>query len=259
MPIKLDKRKGTLMNNEISLSMFWRVFKNSWLKIVIIALACALLMGLFTHYFIKKQYSSSISFYVINANTSAEYTQTSLIAANTQLANDYIEIIQSDAMMSDLVDAIKEECGVEYTPKQVRKMMEATVKGGSSVFEIKITNTNKDHAYAIAEYIAENAPEQLLKTTKPWVFEKTEAELADEKKDATDCVNVINYPHLAVEHDSPSLLKNTAIAGIAGAVLTYAIFFLIVFFDTLVKNEEDIKEFTEKYPLIGIIPSWYTE
>lgn len=247
------------MNNEISLSMLWRVFKNSWLKIVIVALICALLMGLFTHYFIKKQYSSSVTFYVINANTSTEYTQTSLIAANAQLANDYIEIIRSDAMMEGLIDALKDECGVEYTSKQIRKMMTSTVKDGSSVFEIKVTNTNKDHAYAIADYIAENTPDQLLKITKPWVFEKTEAELAAEKKDATACVNIVNYPHVAVDHDSPSLIKNVAIAGIVGAALTYLICFLIVFFDTLIKNEDDIKEFTEKYPLIGIIPSWYTE
>lgn len=247
------------MNNEISFSILWRVFKHSWIKIVIIALVFALSMGLFTHYFINKQYSSSVSFFVINANTNAEYTQTSLIAANTQLANDYIEVIRSDAMMDVLVEGIKEEHGIEYTDKQIRKMISSTVEEGSSVFDIKITNTNREHAYIIAKFIADNAPEVLLRTTKPWVLEKTHDELVAEERDMTDCVNVINNPKLAVSHDSPSMIKNVAIAGIVGAFLAYVVCFLFIFFDTLIKNEEDIKEFTDKYALIGIIPTWYTE
>ena len=247
------------MNNEISFSMFWRVFKNSWIKIVIVALVFAISMGLFTHYFIKKQYSSSMSFYVINANTNAEYTQTSLISANTQLANDYIEVICSDIMLEKLVADIKADNGLDYTVKQVRKMISSSIADGSSVFDISVTNTNKEHAYIIAEYIAENAPEVLLRTTKPWVFEKTAEELIAEDKDMTDCVNIINTPKLATSHNSPSVTKNTILAGIVGAALMYFACFLVVFFDTLIKSEEDIKEFTEKYPLIGIIPSWYTE
>lgn len=247
------------MNNEISFSLLWRVFKNSCLKVVTVALAFALSMGLVTHFLIKKQYSSTVTFYVINVNSQQDFMQSSLIAANTQLANDYIEIIRGDTMVEGIINELKEEYGVEYTPKQIRKMMTSTLKDGSSMFDIKVTNTNKEHAYIIADYIAKNTPDHLLKLTKPWVYEKTQDESAGDSKDANACVNIINYPQLAIEHDSPSLLINTAIAGIGGAALTYLICFLAVFFDTLIKNEEDIKEFTEKYPLIGVIPSWYNE
>ena len=110
------------MYNEIDLALLWRVFKNSFIKMVIFALIIALSMGLFTYYFIDKKYSSSVSFYVINANTSQDYTQTAYLSAAAQLANDYIEIIRGDIMIEDIVDLMKEEYGVEYTPNQIRKM-----------------------------------------------------------------------------------------------------------------------------------------
>ncbi len=248
------------MNNEITFSMLWLVLKKSWIKIIIIAVVAILLMGLFSHYVIKKEYSSSITFYVINANTSADYTQTSLLAASTQLSNDYIRIIQSDEMLNALTADIKEEHGLEYTPNGIRGMISSKVEPDSSMFEIKITSQNKEHAYIIAEYICENAPEVLQRVTKPWMFEgKTAEELAAQEKDTTECVSIINYPHEALTHDSPNVAKNAILAGAAAAILTYAVCFLFVLFDTIVKNEDDIKEFTEKYPLIGIIPSWYTE
>ncbi len=248
------------MNNEITFSTLWLVFKKSWIKIIIISLAAMLLMGLFTHYVIKKEYSSSITFYVINANTSADYTQSSLLAASAQLSNDYIRIIQSDEMLDALTADIKEEYGLEYTPNGIRKMISSNVEPESSMFEVKITSENKEHAYIIAKYISENAPEVLQRVTKPWMFEgNTAEELAAQEKDTVECVSIINYPHVALGHDSPSLAKNVILAGFVAAILTYGVCFLFGLFNTLVKNEDDIKEFTEKYPLIGIIPSWYTE
>ena len=120
------------MNNEITFSTLWLVFKKSWIKIIIISLVAMLLMGLFTHYVIKKEYSSSITFYVINANTSADYTQSSLLAASAQLSNDYIRIIQSDEMLDALTADIKEEYGLEYTPNGIRKMISSNVEPESS-------------------------------------------------------------------------------------------------------------------------------
>ena len=44
---------------------------------------------------------------------------------------------------------------------------------------------------------------------------KTAEELAARERDTTECVSIINYPQVALTHDSPSVVKNAALAGAA--------------------------------------------
>ena len=69
-------------------------------------------------------------------------------------------------------------------------------------------------------------------------------------------MRVLNTPKLAATYDSPNLTVNLLIASAAAAVLVYAVFLLKHMFNTVVSTEEDIKNITDKYPIIGIIPKW---
>ena len=128
------------------------------------------------------------------------------------------------------------------------------------MFEIKVTNTNKEHACVIADYIGQIAPDTVLKVVRPWLFNDKLGEVNDlTKDDISPCISIINDAVEAKTHDSPSLTKNVFIAAFAAIVLTYGICLMIAFFDTVIKSEEDIKQFTQKYPLIGTIPTWTAE
>lgn len=234
--------------NELSFSLLWNILKKCWIKIVIVAVIAAMATGLVTHFMIQKKYSSSITFYVVNSNVNYDYTTTSLLSATEQLANDYINIICSDVMMIPLSEHLKEEHQLNYSATELKKKISTSTKEDSSFFFIKITDVNKDHAYTIATCISELAPQVIKDIVK--------ADQINSEKEIADCVKVIEQPKLDTAHDSPSLLRNVAVAVLLSAVIVYAVFFFITLNDTVIKTEEDVKKYTSKYPLIGVIPSW---
>ena len=146
------------MKNEISFAALWKVFAKSWKIILILVITAMLVMGLVTNYVMDKKYSSSVTFYVINVAHDTEYVTTSLMQVIEHLANDYIQIIGSDIMLEPLCDILVNEYSIEYTPDQIRSMIKTSVKSDSSTFTVKITNTDKNHAYVITQLIANEAP-----------------------------------------------------------------------------------------------------
>lgn len=247
------------MNKEISLATLWQVLKNAWKLILIITLIVMLVAGLYTTFGIKKKYSSSVTFYVINTSSNSEYTTSALLQATEQLSNDYIELILSDLMIEPLVEDLNAEHGWHYSAGNIRSMISASIVSDTSMFQVRVTNTNKDHAYIIAQYIYDNAPEKVRDIVKPWIVVDDGAQTDNEapkRETVTECITAINRPYVAKTHDSPNLLKNIAISGVISALVVYIIFLFRSFFNTVVKTEDDIKPITDKYPLIGRIPTW---
>ena len=70
-----------------------------------------------------------------------------------------------------------------------------------------------------------------------------------------DSVSVLLEPEIAKTHYSPSLVKNTMIAALGSAVISYLVFFLLYITDTIIRDPEDIKE-NINGTLIGVIPVW---
>ena len=242
------------MNKEISLSMLWRTFVNCWKIIVIFTLLAMILMGLFTNYMVKEKFSSSVTFYVINANPNADYTQQALISANKQLSSDYIEIILSEVMLKKITEDINTTYNLNYTYQQIGSMISANIEAETSMFKVKVMHTNKEHAYIVAQHIAHNAPEIIKKVTKPWLAAPGAENLSQQEK--TECVTVINYPVMASSPDSPSIVKNVGIIGVLTAIVVYALCFVKAIFGRVIKTEDDIKHIVDRYPLIGVIPMW---
>ena len=250
------------MNNEISLSVLWKVFVKAWKAIVIFMLIAMLLMGVFTDLFISKKYSSSVAFYVINVAEENNYVTTSLMSVVEHLSNDYVQIIKSEKMLSPLSGQLKAEYDIEYTPDQLRQMMSTSVTANTSTFTLKITNTDKNHAYIIAKLIAEEAPDVIREFTSVNRIvegvenEEEQVETEIETEPEVEKVRVLNHPVVDRKADSPNLLVNVAVAGMLAAVAVYALYFIKSFLNTTITSEEDFADLTEKYPLLGNMPRW---
>jgi capsular polysaccharide biosynthesis protein len=234
--------------------MLWTVFKKAWISILVLVMVAMLVAGLVTNYLVVKKYSSSVTFYVINVSPDSEYITTSLTQVIGHLSNDYIQIIQSEVLMSPLCEFLMTEYNIEYTPNQIRKMISTSVNTDSSTFSLKVTNSDVNHAYIIAQYIAYEAPKIVKDYTSISSFIDS-----SEKEDTSEHIEkmrVLNNPKPDDKPDSPSLFKNLVISATLTAILVYAIFFLRSMFNTVITTEEDIKDITKKYPVIGTIPRW---
>ena len=279
------------MEHELTLNDLLGCLKRNWWKIVIFALLMALLMGVITYFFIPKKYISTVEFYIINTNESADYTQTALLSATAQLANDYIELINGDEIMSAVSTELKERGVADLNEKSLRKRISSETMEDTSMFQISVEDTDLDRAYEIACVIAEIAPDMLTDITKPGqrtasvpittslnaiadelgtdyaedaaALRVLSEKLKEDNSTATvvavldrkDAVKINLNPEPAKTHSSPNMLRNCLLAGIIGAVISFAYFILRSLLNTIIRIEDDVKR-AFKYPIIGIIPSW---
>ena len=279
------------MEHELTLNDIFSCFKRNWWKILIFALLAAILMGVFTHFFIDKKYSSSVKFYIINTNENADYAQTALLSANTYLANDYIDIINGDEIMTAACSKLEEKGYFGFTPSILRKRLSSSTTEESSMFKITVTDTDPKRAYAIASVLTEIVPDMLTEITKfdqrtvtiksyeelSMIANDIEAkypELAAKMKEASaelkesdhktvfeqtldskPAVAVVYNPVEPTSHNSPNIVNNCLIAALIGAIVSFAFFAMRSLLNTLIRSEEDVKK-AFKYPLIGTIPSW---
>ncbi len=284
------------MEHELSLNDILACLKKHWWKIVLFALLAAILMGGFTHFFIAKKYSSKIEFYIINTNESADFSQTSILSAATILANDYIDVIKGDDIMNAACKKLEEKGYSGFTPDLVRARISASTAEDSSIFMIKITDTDPQRAYDIACVLAEIAPPMITSITKldeltgsAQVTSEILKKVADNIKndypelaaqiketfkdfneeeyystniglavdvDPKPAVQVNLGPKLAKTHDSPNLISNCLIAAIIGAIVSFAFFVIRSLLNTVIRTEDDVTKSLSKYPLIGTVPFW---
>lgn len=269
------------MQNEISLSFFWKCFKKCWFLMIIFGIVVALIAGIFTN-FLPKRYSSTVDFYIINTNTSYDYTTSALLSASSYLINDYIELIRSDAILSYIAEDVNEGKPEEehVTPAEIRSMLSSS-STDTSLFTIRVSSTDPYLALEIADAIERISPGKVTSIAKPDRVtneniynallqainenrpEDEKMKMEELKENYTiqglnstlDCFRTVNVPVLDTVPDSPNVKKTAVVAGGACAVLVYVFFLIKKFIEMKISSEDDIKAFI-KHPLVGTIPHW---
>lgn len=270
------------MQNEISIGFFWKCLKKCWILMISLAIVAGVIAGVITS-FIPKKYSSSIDFYVVNTNTSYDYTTTALLSASSYLISDYIEIIKSEAVLNAVADDINQNTIYTNVKASQLKSMVSASSGDNSVFTIKVTHTDRDFALAVAKSIEKIAPAKVTEIAKPDritnqniyegmlnVINKnldedkhiTMEELQDQVdisglSNTLECFTTLNTPVLAPENapDSPDVKKYVLMSSAVVAALVYIAFIIKGFIELNVSSEEDVKRLVKR-PLVGIIPHW---
>ena len=174
---------------------------------MIVALCAMLVVATLTICFVPKKYSSSMEVYIVNTNTSYDYTTSSLLSANTYLINDYIAIIQGDMMLDQVRQSLKDEASTyvdketgkpllnedqvkalsKLTNGQIRSMIRSSASDESSIFGLSISHTDPMQAYVIAYTIAKIAPAAVTDIAKSEINERVA--LAEDIYNAMDYFN----------------------------------------------------------------------
>jgi capsular polysaccharide biosynthesis protein len=276
------------MNHEINLAVLFKTLKRYWWRIALIAIAVMIAAACFTALVIPKKYSSAMEIYIINSNTSSDYTTTSLLGATSYLVNDYVSIIKGDVVMEKVCENLSgNETVGTLTPGQLRSMIKTSSSSNSSTFKLSIVDENPQRAHIIASEIAKIAPTEvtaivksgielnqrdtiakhILNAMKAYQNEYPDNEIPplDEIKDylnknnigfdRQDCISINTYPKLPTHHDSPNLPLYTALAGVVAAVVAFGGFLLLEMSSSVITTAEDVKKLLEQ-PLIGTIPYW---
>ena len=271
------------MQNEISFGFFWKCLKKCWILLLVLSLVAGIIAGIITS-FIPKKYSSSVDFYVVNTNTSYDYTTTALLSASAYLINDYVEIIRSEAVLTDIAEDLNANRPEDkkITVNQLKSMISSS-SNNTSVFTIRVTHNDRDLAYEVAKSIEKIAPARVTNIAKPdritnqkiyegilntinsnykanGLNEITMEELKEKLtinglSSTLDCFTTLNTPTRASSPDSPNVTKYMLISAAAVAALIYVIFIIKGIVELNVTTEDDVKKLVKR-PLVGVIPHW---
>lgn len=210
-----------LMENneeEISLIQMFNVIKNNILVIMGIAVICAVLAFTVTRFFMTPKYTAQTKL-CVRAQNVDESTTGSVEAARKTVATCGV-VITSDSV----ADTVIERLDLDYTTKQLQKMIKVAPINNTEVFSISVVCDDPQIAQNIANVLAAYVPDELIRLVR------------------VASVEVVDYAKLPTEKTSPSVSKNTLIGALMGLFLSCAVFIAISLLDNRIRKESDLEE-----------------
>lgn len=221
---------------EIDLLQLARELWNHALIIILVAVLCAAIAFAYTKYLITPTYRSSILIYVNNSSFSLGDTSVSIssgdISASRSLLSTYIVILKARSTLEE----VAVESGLDYKYEDLDRMITAGAENNTEVLKVTVTSVSPSDAKTIANTIAKVLPEKIA-----GIIDGSSAKIVD-------------FAVIPTKRYAPSYTKNTAIGGLLGAVLTCGIVILIMLTDTIVHDEDTLKNSYPDIPVLAAIP-----
>lgn len=212
----------------IDLMEIFKQLKTHIRSIILTTLLIALLAGIITVFVIPKKYESTVRLYLKPDSTTgvSDYSQ---VNANNLLVNNYVEMIKGNNITEKAATALKINQGV------VSSSLVVTNETNTQV--ISITSKTTDPA------LSKRIVDQVTKTFR------------DEVRENLNVTNItiIDNSKIATSPVSPSLPKNLAIGGLAGAVLSIAYVIIRMLMDTRIHNKDEAEQYLG-IPNLGAVP-----
>lgn len=209
--------------------LFFALKRRLWLIIAALA-AGVVLMAAYTVLLVTPQYSATSMLYVLTTSTSI--TSLADIQLGTQLTSDYAILMKTHPV----IDQVIENLGLNMSYETLVGKISISNPADTRILNITVTDPVPETAQKIANELASVTVEQMasvMKTDEPSIAE--EAQL----------------PKAPV---SPSLKKNCAMGGLAGAVIAAGIIIVLYLLNDKLRSEEDIEKYLGLTTL-GVIPS----
>ena len=204
-----------------------------WKMIVVATVALGLCAALYSLFLITPLYKASATMYVNNnKNTVSENLSNNDITASLQLVPTVMRIFDSRTTLGEVAKKID----LGYTADQISNMISFSSAEDAQILTLTVINPNPEHAYIIANAIADTAP---IKAT----------EIMDGIS-----VKVIDYAEQPLRPFSPNVFKNAVLGLILGFVISIGIAVLIEITDESIREENDIRKLYPDVPIIGTVP-----
>ncbi|MBO5475895.1 MAG: hypothetical protein J5982_05305 [Bacilli bacterium] len=216
---------------EIDINQLLSYFKS---KIIYIIFAMAIsfcLACIYVNKFRVPEYTSFTTVLLNQANDSEQINATQ-VDLNRKLISTYNEIIKSKKILNQVIDKLS----LDYTYYDLVGKINVGEVGDTSIIKISVTDTDSTLAAEIANTIAD-------------VFSQEIVTIYNIKN-----ISTIDKAEPSLIASSTSTIKIIGVSTVAGAFISIAIIFILFYFDTTLKNEEDIERITG-LPVIGMVPA----
>lgn len=213
---------------EIDISQLLDYFKS---KIVYIFFAMALAFCVSAIYVYQFRVPEYTSYTTVLLKQSGETISQNDINVNNSLVSTYSEIIKSKMILKQVISSLD----LDYSYSELHGKITVGEVNDTDLIKISVTDVDNELAADIANTIAD-------------VFTKEIVDIYNMEN-----ISVIDEAEVTEVPSSASAFKIIAIVTVAGAFVSLAVIFVIFYFDTTLKNEEEIEKITG-IPVIGVIP-----
>ena len=226
----MDENKQRNDTVEIDLvPLFKSLVPKIWLMILTGIIVAAIAFGL-TKFFITPTYRCSFTAYVNNSHGSESLSQQD-INAGKQLVDTYVNIMRSNTILN----AAAESVNLDYTYKQLYKMVTAVVQGETEVIAVYVEHPDPQTAYVLANAIANTAPECMSSIVEG------------------SSMKIIDYPMYSDQRYKPNYIKYAVIGFALGVLLIIAITIIRFLANDTIKSDTEL-ESRFSIPILGVIP-----
>lgn len=215
---------------EIDIGQLLGYFKSKIIYIIFAMSIAFCLSSIYVNRFRVPEYTSYTTVLLNKTNDNASIT-TSDLQRDKQLVATYSEIIRSKRVLRTVINNLSLD--LEYGALASKVAVGSVTD--TSILRISVTDPDSSKAADIANQIAEVFSEEIQEIYK------------------IENISIIDKAEITEVASSTSTMKIIGISTIAGAFISIAIIFVLFYFDTTVKNEEDIERITG-LPVIGIVP-----
>lgn len=213
---------------EIDISQLLDYFKS---KIVYIIFAMALAFAASAIYVYNFRVPEYTSYTTVLLTQSGESINANDLNMNNSLVSNYSEIIKSKRVLKQVISNLN----LDYEFGQLQGKIVVGEVNDTDLIKISVTDADAELAADIANEIADVFSKEI-----PIIY-------------GTQNTSIIDVAEVSKVASSASALKIILIVTLAGAFVAVGVVFVIFYFDTTIKNEEEIERLTG-LPVIGIIP-----
>lgn len=233
----LNNKKTRNAEYEINVIELFQALLKRWWLILAAVIAGAVLMFVYTRFFVTPLYQSSVSFYVNNGQRTEEKISNSDISASQSLVETYIVILKYGTTLDDVIKDAELDC----TSAQLAKQLSCAAINDTEVFQVTVTDPLPERAEKIAKSIARILPNKV----------------ADVIEGST--VRIVREPTLTDKPSSPNLRHNVVIGAVVGFVFSCLYAGLQFILDDRIRDAANLLKENYSYPVLAVIPDLMQE
>jgi len=219
----------------LELGEYLDILRRRWLAVVIVALMTLALASAVTFAMPKKYTATTRLFFGVATDSVSDLAQGSTFAAKQ--ISSFAEVATSPRVLAPVIGQL----GLQTTPEELAKSVEATVRANTVILEIAATDPDPTRAAQIANAMG-------------FELTKAAADLSPNQKDGTEAIQVATFAPAEVptKASSPRILLNLGIGLILGLLLGVSVAVLRHVLDTKIRNENDVGLVTGS-PILGVV------
>ncbi len=209
-------------NDEIEidlLEVFHILVGKLWL-IISAGLFTALICLALSSFVLTPYYESTTRIYILNKTENAAVSYSD-VQIGTQLTKDYAELINSRYVLEEVIQKLS--LSMEY--KELLRKVSVDTPTDTRIVAITVEDTDPVQAMETANCIREVAGSHIQNVMD------------------IEAVNVVEQANMPTEKAGPSVMKWTAVGGMAGVLLVCVFILVRYLMDDTIKSSEDVEKY----------------